>query len=190
MNNDNNINDLNKDPGKGFGVPEGYFESFNSRLMARIQMEEELKAYPNLSALEKKNCFEVPENYFETRNFVQAALNAEDEKEAVVVRLSAYIRKYGLSIAAMLIIVLGTAIYFKAYNKTEVKVTDCAELACLSKEDITSSRYFEQISIDELETVASTTMLDSIGTQMNKEILDEIMADPDAMNITDEDLGI
>src|SRR6202007_3272071 len=127
-----------------------------------------LKEFQNLSAIEKKNCFEVPEKYFETRNFAEAAIkNAEPPKEAVIVKLSSFVRKRGLSIAAVLIIVLGAAVFFKTYNRSEVKQAECTELACLTKDYITNSKYFEQISLDELTTVTNNEVLDSMGTKMN-----------------------
>ena len=34
----------------GFGIPDGYFESFDARLMKKIEMQEELSEFPTLSA--------------------------------------------------------------------------------------------------------------------------------------------
>ncbi len=49
------------------GVPENYFESFNSRLFKKIEAEDELKDYPLLSSIGKTNPFAVPQDYFELR---------------------------------------------------------------------------------------------------------------------------
>lgn len=55
-------------PGKGrenpFAVPKDYFGTLAERIVARIELEEELQEFPLLSAISKPVLFETPENYF------------------------------------------------------------------------------------------------------------------------------
>ncbi len=190
MNKDNNIENWNEGQENEFDIPKGYFDSLPGKIFSKIELIEELKEFPLLSSMEKKSPFLVPENYFETRNFVKAAIESEQKEEAVIVKLSGFVKRYKLTIAAVFVMTIGTAVFYKIYNKEQIEKVDCIEIACLSKEDITNSKYFEQISMDELETVANGAMLDSMNTQLNNELLNELLADPETANITDEDLGI
>jgi len=71
MDNHNDIFDddsaapLNGGGDNPFLPPDGYFETFSSKLMARIEAEEELKEFPALSALPKQSPFTVPGGYFD-----------------------------------------------------------------------------------------------------------------------------
>ena len=47
-----------------FIAPEGYFEALPSRLMNRIEFEQELQNYQTLSDIDRKLKFTVPQNYF------------------------------------------------------------------------------------------------------------------------------
>jgi hypothetical protein len=49
------------------GLPPDYFTSFSSRLFKKMEAEAELKNYPLLSSLARKNVFAVPSHYFEIR---------------------------------------------------------------------------------------------------------------------------
>jgi hypothetical protein len=61
-----------------FGTPENYFDSFSSRLFSKIKANDELKDYPLLSGIEKKNPFVVPADYFEVKEeLVEYALLRE-----------------------------------------------------------------------------------------------------------------
>ncbi|MDP2386537.1 MAG: hypothetical protein Q8M29_09210 [Bacteroidota bacterium] len=190
MNKDNNIEDWKEGQENEFEVPKEYFESLPRKLFSKIELIEELKEFSVLSSIEKKNPFIAPENYFEARDFVKAAIESEKKKEAVIVKFSGFVKRYKLAIAAVFVMTMGTTVLYKMYNKGQIEKVDCSEIACLTKEDITNSKYFDQISIDELETVANGEMLDSMNTQLNNELLNEILSDPETANITDEDLGI
>lgn len=47
-----------------FIAPEGYFEALSSRLMCRLEVEEEIQQYQILAGIERKLKFAVPQNYF------------------------------------------------------------------------------------------------------------------------------
>jgi hypothetical protein len=56
-------------PGKSreypFAVPENYFEMLPNRIIAKVELEEELKEFAHLSGIREKQAFEVPEDYFQ-----------------------------------------------------------------------------------------------------------------------------
>lgn len=58
-------NPLNGAAGEPLLPPDGYFETFSSRLMARIEAEEEMREFAVLSAMSKSSPFKVPDNYFD-----------------------------------------------------------------------------------------------------------------------------
>lgn len=82
MDNHNDIFDddsaapLNEGGSDAFLPPDGYFETFSSKLMARIEAEEELKEFPVLSALSKQSPFTIPDGYFNNAAECRAELAA------------------------------------------------------------------------------------------------------------------
>ena len=52
---------------KHFDLPKNYFDSFGEKLFKKITNENELKEYPLLASLQKKNPFSVPSGYFESK---------------------------------------------------------------------------------------------------------------------------
>lgn len=183
MSKDNNINNPDN-----FDLPEGYFESLNDKVFGKIRAMEELKEYPILYSMDKENPFRVPEGYFDTlETKIKGRLS---EGEAKMFVLPAIVRKYRLAVAAVFVISIGASVIYKLSNKTEVKAEVCMELACLTKEDITNSKYFEQISLGELETVAGQEIQDSINSSINEEIINDLLQNPDELMLSDEDVEL
>ncbi|MFL5753595.1 MAG: hypothetical protein ACJ76F_09320 [Bacteroidia bacterium] len=94
MSDENNINEgfpgKNKPGKEGFGLPEGYFDSFTSKLFNRMEAEKELAEFKLLSSVPKQNTFSVPDNYFEN-----LALRTEAKAElSVYERLAAFKNAY------------------------------------------------------------------------------------------------
>lgn len=172
-----------------FEAPEGYFDSFSKRLMQKIEQEEELKEYPELAAIEKTNAFGVPDAYFET--FAQKLQNKiHDRKEAKVFRLAIAVKKYRFAIAAVFVLAIGSTIFYKMNAAKVVEEQPCLELACLTPEEITSSKYFNQISLSELETMAGQDIQDSLKAEINEELIDELIQHPEELNLSDDDFDI
>jgi len=72
-NNDDNMKDELNFPidnkGKNpFGLPQDYFLKFEDKLKKKLELENELQAFPFLSSIIKSNIFTVPYNYFESIN--------------------------------------------------------------------------------------------------------------------------
>lgn len=55
---------FNKGEKRSFGLPSGYFSSFEEKLKNKLEAEHELNAFPVLSSIQKERVFAVPEHYF------------------------------------------------------------------------------------------------------------------------------
>ena len=55
--------DKNERP--GFGLPSQYFESFETKLKQKLEIENELNEFSVLSSIKKTNTFSLPKNYFD-----------------------------------------------------------------------------------------------------------------------------
>jgi hypothetical protein len=171
------------------GVPKGYFESFNERLFAKLELEEELKEFPQLSGLAKKLPFSVPENYFGS---LEQQVKERIGSEASVVSIGSFLNKYKYAIAAVFVLTIGTSLFFRYYNQSEQMKTDpaCMELACLTKEEITNSADFNQMSLNDLESLAGQDIQDSLKEEINKDVVDELMQHPEDIGITEDDFEL
>src|ERR1700749_742292 len=49
-----------------FAVPDGYFETFLNKVVAKMEVEEELKAFSILSEIKKEKVFSLPADYFKS----------------------------------------------------------------------------------------------------------------------------
>jgi hypothetical protein len=70
-NNDYNLNDEPNlpldDNGKNpFGLPAGYFSTFEDKLKQKMELESELSEFPLLSSIQKTNVFIAPAGYFQS----------------------------------------------------------------------------------------------------------------------------
>lgn len=48
-----------------FDLPEGYFENFHAKMLAKFEVFQELSELSTLQAIDKKNQFEIPADYFQ-----------------------------------------------------------------------------------------------------------------------------
>ncbi len=67
--NENNFNDdqnapFDKNGKASFGLPSNYFDSFESKLRQKLELESELQEYALLSSIKKTNTFSLPNDYF------------------------------------------------------------------------------------------------------------------------------
>lgn len=70
-----------------FSSPDGYFDAFSVKLQARLEREEELKAFPVLAGLGQGQAFTVPDSYF-TENAGHLEQAAELAEHATLRSLS------------------------------------------------------------------------------------------------------
>src|ERR1044072_3291604 len=76
-----------------FAVPGDYFETLPAKVLARIDVLEELKELPVLSSVQKGVEFSTPENYFEAK---AATLENTFERGAFAVLKSVDVKKAGV----------------------------------------------------------------------------------------------
>jgi hypothetical protein len=134
-----------------FGTPGNYFDSFSSRLFSKIKANDELKDYPLLAGVEKKNPFAVPADYFEVKEELLefAALRELQRKNFVVP--ADYFEK------------LSSTVMNKIAVAEEVK--GCLALAAVEKENafVIPSNYFEEFAADVKEMVAPAKVVPLYG---------------------------
>ncbi len=67
-NNYDNLSEENflfgKDKKNAFALPEGYFDTFSTRMLNRIEYEQEMAGFQTLAATNRQLKFAVPQNYF------------------------------------------------------------------------------------------------------------------------------
>ncbi|WP_051286174.1 hypothetical protein [Salinimicrobium terrae] len=96
-------NRLPYDKTGGFKVPEGYFQDFEARMMARVTQEE--KAFG-------ENPFRLPENYFEQlEDRIFEKLEKSPKKGKVVPLFNRKIWSYAASVAAVVAILFTSVIF-------------------------------------------------------------------------------
>lgn len=175
---------MNKDHENKFKTPEGYFESFNERLFARLEAEEE---EPNTDFLPRTDGFNIPEGYFTTLYpSVQSKLEKRSTK---VISLKQYRTFYYAAavLAALFVLTLGWN-----WNKSpDVSFED------LASTDIET--YFEdnELGLSSYE-IAETVNLDDIsisditGRSLQEEsileYLDENVEDLEDLDLNYEEL--
>jgi len=87
-----------------FSSPDGYFDAFSAKLQARLEREEELKAFPVLAGMQRGQAFEVPDRYF--------AENAEHLEQAAELASHAVLSTMARPVAEAL-----DAAYLEAFDK-------------------------------------------------------------------------
>ncbi|WP_350288177.1 hypothetical protein [uncultured Croceitalea sp.] len=160
-----------------YKTPEGYFDSFNERLMDKIVKEE--------SIIPKNDGFSVPDLYFETFN--DKITNRTSPK---VVRLHSY-RKYyyaAASIAAIAVL----AFFFSQNNEPEFGFEDLAsaEIAAYFENNemkLTSYELAEVVNIENVAILDITETENTIEKEMILEYLDENVDELEDLNLDYEE---
>ncbi len=171
-----------------FVVPANYFNELSVRILNRIELEEEVKAYSTLSSISKQNVFETPENYFE-----ELTIRIESQtKEVKVVSIFARVKTtYKIAMAAAVALIISLSILFYNQNTGVQQNNECTTLACLSKKEILNSLYMQSISEENIiEMIDVKALSDSLSLKKNgkseKIDADEISEEVDVNTITDE----
>ena len=171
---------MKKDKKNSFNTPEGYFESFNERLMARIQQE---ATDETSSIIPKTDGFGVPEGYFD--DVVPKVLSRTTEEKGKVIQLKSYRKVYygAAAVAAVFLLIFG-------FNwKTEASPVTFDDLANTeidayfdnNRIDMSSYELAEMVSF---ENVQLNDMLeDDLSGEVILEYLDENVDDLRDLNI-------
>lgn len=166
----------------GFGMPDGYFESFEARLMKKIEMQEELSEFQTLSAIKKENPFFVDASYFDDLPSVisdkihaqKSGVNWLDKLKSVLFR-PAFAFSFGIALIVTVVFVY----------KSQSIVTDevCNDLACLSKEEILNSKDFGALTVEELmNEMPDNNSVSDADTVIDKELINDLIENPELIS--------
>tara|TARA_R110002051_G_scaffold56046_2_gene103855 strand:- start:41202 stop:41708 length:507 start_codon:yes stop_codon:yes gene_type:complete len=168
---------MNKKNNIPFKTPEGYFNSFQERLMDKLSQTE--------SSFPEESAFKVPDNYFESFN---ERLNNKLENESKVIPLFPVkkIIAVAASIAAIALIALG----YDWNSEQELSFNDLANTdieAYFENNDFDLSPY----EIAEVLPVTNTEFLDFINAPIESDnlldYLNENVSDFDELNFYDNE---
>jgi hypothetical protein len=203
-------NDSNNQGDEDFGLPDGYFERSAASIMNRIELSEEMEAYPELAKAGKENGLTIPEGYFnesallltdcpmllslDNKPGFTAPENYFDQLES---RLSSrltdktldrpaegrIIRLFNtrlIAAAAVLTIIAGAWMF--SYFSPAGTESDCGTVACIEKKDILKSKTIEGLENEDL--------IDMIDADRLQQRLDgELKPDGNDTNFSDMDPG-
>lgn len=174
----------------GFGMPDGYFESFDARLMKKIEMQEELSEFPTLSSIQKENPFFVNPSYFEDLPSAiadkihgkRAGLNWLDKLKSILFR-PAFAFSFGIALIVTIVFV------YKSQSVVTEEV--CNDLACLSKEEILNSKDFGALTVEELmNEMPDNASISETDTVIDKDLINDLIENPDLISQGDENLEL
>lgn len=173
------MTNMEKNHENNFQTPEGYFESFNERLFARLDAEE---GEPNTDFLPKTDGFAVPEDYFES--LPTKIIEKTIESTPKVVRLQPKRRFYYSAASVAAIFVLALLIFQN--NEPAPTFEDLASSdidAYFEENEIELSSYelAEVINIENI-SVADMTEEDLQGEEI-LEYLDENLDEIEDLNL-------
>lgn len=181
---------LGEKKNSGFGMPDDYFESFDARLMKKIEMQEELSEFPTLSTIKKENPFFVDASYFDDLPSViadkihaqKSGLNWLDKLKSVLFR-PAFALSFGIALIVTLVFVY----------KSQSIVTDevCNDLACLSKEEILNSKDFGALTVEELmNELPEYNSISDADTVIDNELINDLIENPELISVEVENLEL
>jgi hypothetical protein len=174
----------------GFGMPDGYFDSFDARLMKKIELQEELSEFPTLSSIKKENPFFVDASYFEDLpsaiadkiHAQKAGLNWLDKLKSILFR-PAFAFSFGLALIVTVVFV------YKSQSIVTEEV--CNDLACLSKEEILNSTDFGALTVEELmNEIPDNSTVSDADTVLDKELINDLIENPELISGDVENLEL
>ena len=153
---------MKKNHDNKFKTPEGYFDRFNERLMARLADEDDIKS----DIIPTTDGFGIPEGYFDT---VYPSLSSRlQRKEAKVIALRSYRSIYyaAAAVAALLVITLA----WNWNNEPQLGFEDLAGTditTYLENNDLGLSSY----EIAEVVDLEEVTLTDIMDTQLEEAVI-------------------
>lgn len=175
---------MEKDKENSFNTPEGYFESFNNRLMDRIQKEE---AKEDGSIIPKTDGFVVPNGYFD--EVTPSVLSKINTKEPKVIPLKTHKRFYYAIAAAAAIFIVMFSLTWES-NPDPITFDDLANAeieAYFENTDLEMTSY-EIAEVVSLEAIELNDILDNeLEDDIIMEYLDENLDDIEELNLEDLD---
>lgn len=169
---------MKKEPKQNFKAPQGYFESFNERLMDKIDKEE--------SIIPKNDGFRVPDEYFES--LPKTVFQKVEESETKVIALRSYRNFYYVAAAAAVLVFVFSWI-FKTPETIDFEDLASTEIsAYFENEDFEWSSYeiAEVLSVDGFDMGDMTT--DPLNEEQVLQYLEENVADFEELNLNYDEL--
>ncbi|WP_396634173.1 hypothetical protein [Maribacter sp. R86514] len=164
---------MNKNKNNPFKTPEGYFDSFEDKLMDKLSKPE--------SVIPKDSAFEVPDNYFES---FHDTLKGKLENEPKVIPL--FPIKKIIAVAASIAAIVLIALNFNWNTPSELTFSDLANTdieAYFENNDFELSPY----EIAEVLPVTNTEYSDILNSPLESDhlldYLNENVSDFDELNI-------
>ena len=161
---------MKKDKKNSFNTPDGYFESFNERLMNKINQE---GAEATSTVIPKSDGFAVPEAYFETLSDRLASRLAKNQAGKVIKLRPNKRFYYAVAAVAAIFLLIFTPIW---KTDTPVAFEDLASAEIesylnLSELDMSSYEIAEVVDLESLQL--SDVLEDDIEDENILEYLDE-----------------
>jgi hypothetical protein len=143
-------------------LPDNYFENLEKKVVDKVELESELKAFSVLSSIPKKNAFKVAPAYFESKTEdVKEKIHSTKHESGIVRQLIAIIFKPQMAIAASLVLIVGiSAIWYFNRKDTTVLTGDCMTLACLEKNEILNEKNIQDFDDESLYEMVDESVLD------------------------------
>ncbi len=143
-------------------LPENYFENLEKKVVDKLELESELKAFSVLSSIPKKNAFKVTPAYFESKTEdVKEKIHSSKQDSGVVRQLIATLFKPQMAIAASLILIVGiSAIWYFNKKDSTILNSDCMTLACLEKNEILNEKNIQDFDDESLYEMVDEIALD------------------------------
>ena len=171
---------MKKDKKNSFNTPEGYFESFNKRLMDRIQQE---AAGETGSIIPKTDGFGTPEGYFDA--VVPKILSRTIEEKGKVIQLKPYRKVYygAAAVAAVFLLIFGfnwksetSPVTFDDLANTEIDAYFDNNRIDMSSYELAEMVSFENVQLNDI-------LEDDLSGEVILEYLDENVDDLRDLNI-------
>ncbi len=171
------IKDMKKDKKNSFNTPEGYFDSFHDRLMARMEKEAQTD-----SVIPKSDGFAIPEGYWD--GVTPKIMSKTVKENGKVIQLKSYRTFYygAAAVAAVFVLVFG--INWKSTPTVAFDDLANAEIDAYFESnelDINTYELAELVSLDNVEL--NDVLEQDLDAENILQYLDETVDDIDELNL-------
>lgn len=156
---------LSKTPKPVLGsLPADYFDSLEKKIYSQMELKGELKEFPILASLEKKNSFKVVSEYFDnaTDEVKEKIHAAAHRSPGIFEQIAAILFKPKMAFALSFILIIGfTSVwYFSRNSNGLIPSGDCKTLACLEKNELLNDKNMRDFDDESLYEMVDVEMLD------------------------------
>lgn len=173
---------------KGELKPEGagmedYFASLDERMAKRFEIADELKQYPLLGSIDKKNNFAFDPDYFDTiADRVKEKKYAEQNNGiSLIERILSHVLKPKMALSySMVLIIMAAVAWFSTRPEEKTFSGDCKTLACLEKNELLNEKTIEDFDTENLYEMVDVEELDK---QISSEDAEDVIENNDSVII-------